>query len=137
MIYLKIRSFRGFLPTRPRNPFYRSIPAAVFLLMLQCSAAFAASDKGIDPADLPTVEAPPPLEIYWKERGDVILLDTVCFNYPDETKKYRGCRKLAAQRFETECERNTRLYHDSRPYYDEDYERLMEKYCTAAEQFSP
>ena len=109
----------------------------MLLFFLSTPAVFAAQDKHLDPAELPTVQVPPPLEVYWKERSGEILPETVCFNYPEDSKEYLGCRKLAAERFSAECNRYQRLYHDSRPYYDEEYERQMEKYCLAADRFSP
>lgn len=91
-----------------------------------------------NPSELPTSQqAPEPLEVKWKERGGQILVDSVCFNYAESLPENKGCRRLAEQKFEQECERYRRLYHDSRPYYDQDYWKQMEKYCQAAADFHP
>ena len=84
-----------------------------------------------------TVNEPPPLNVYWKERGHQIRLETVCFNYGENTSGYRDCRKLASQKFKDECQRFTELYHDSRPYYDKTYKDEMDKFCPAADEFKP
>jgi hypothetical protein len=91
----------------------------------------------MSPTDLPIAQQPEPLEVYWKERGGVILVDTVCFNYSDDSRELKGCQKLAIKKFQEECEKYTRLYHDSRPYYDKDYWNQKEKYCTAVTDYIP
>ena len=93
-------------------------------------------NKSINPA-MVTINKQPPLNVYWKERGGQILIDTVCFDYAKDTREYRGCRKLANEKFNAECERFSKLYKDSRPYYDKEYQREMKKYCSATEVFVP
>lgn len=105
------------------------------LICLCTSNLHAETSKKINPSELPISQQPAPLEVYWKERGGMILIDTVCFNYPEDSNELKGCRKLALKKFREECEKYTRLYHDSRPYYDEDYWNQKEKYCTAASDY--
>jgi len=113
--------------------------AVVTVSIIMFTAIVHADSNGsiVNPAELPTSQAPEPLEVKWKERGGHIVIDSVCFNYDESMSENKGCRRLAHQKFEQECDRFRRLYHDSRPYYDQDYFKQMEKYCQAASEFHP
>jgi len=123
------------------NKSIKILSITFFIVVISCLSPFflfaATPVKPAGPTDLPTVQGPEPLEVYWKERDGAILLETVCFNYSEESKENKGCRRLAIKKFREECGRYQKLYHDSRPYYDEDYRRQMEKYCAAANDFTP
>lgn len=109
---------------------------SAFVLLLGLNFASPACSAPINPSALPVVMNQEPLEILWKERHGQILVETVCFNYPDNSKERRGCLKLAIKKFRDECERFTRLYNDSRPYYLDEYRDGMEKYCQASSGLS-
>ena len=100
------------------------------LFIVTCSS-LSHSAPPIDPRLLPATTEPGLVEVKWKERGDVILPESICFNYQPDTSEYKRCRQLAEKRFKRECEDFRLLYHDSRPRYDIEYKIGMDKFCTA------
>ena len=108
------------------------IPLVLVLLF----AGLSHSSPTFDPRLIPSETTTELLEVKWKERGGMIVTDSVCFNYPEESNEHKGCMQLATDRFKRECEDFKLLYYNSRPRYDEEYKRGMEKFCDALDELT-
>jgi hypothetical protein len=77
------------------------------------------------------------IEIQWYEKEGAILTDKVCFNYQDDSRKYRQCRKKAIDYFKEECRYYEDKIRNTPRKYRSLYEPELNKFCNASESYSP
>lgn len=73
-------------------------------------------------------------EVYVKKR---IVNESVCFNYPEGSIEYRGCRKQARELFREKCDFYKEKYRSTKSPYNEDYKVEKDMFCTAGSTFQP
>ncbi len=71
----------------------------------------------------------------WLEQDGTIQLNTVCYNYPENSYMYRMCRNEAVNTLQTRCQRYQAVAQ--RMPDNSHYLELADKYCTAAHLYSP
>ena len=77
------------------------------------------------------------IEVQWYEKEGTILNEHVCFNYKDERRKYKKCRKQASQYFKEECAFFTDKVKNTKKKYKHMYEPEKKKFCEASENYTP
>ena len=77
------------------------------------------------------------IEIQWYEEEGLILNDEVCFNYKNDYRKYRLCRKKAVDYFRDECDFYTSKVRNSPRKYRDMYVPEKDKFCSAHESYEP
>ena len=73
-------------------------------------------------------------EVYIKKR---ILNDSVCYNYPEGSIEYRGCRRQARKHFREKCDFYKDKYRSTKKPYNEDYKVNRDMFCSAGSSFQP
>jgi len=72
----------------------------------------------------------------WLEHEGRIRLDTVCYNYPQQSYMYPLCRLQAVTRLEKRCTRyRTSLQQATEFQVREHFRVLTDKYCSASEEY--
>ena len=77
------------------------------------------------------------IEIQWYEQEGVIIDKHVCFNYKNDNRKFRQCRKKAVDYFAEECEFYKDKIKSTPRKYREMYEPEMKKFCNASQSYQP
>ena len=77
------------------------------------------------------------IEIQWYEREGLILTDRVCFNYKEDSRKYRQCRRKAVDYFREECRYYEDKIRNTPRKYRSMYEPDKNKFCSASESYKP
>lgn len=77
------------------------------------------------------------IEIQWYEQAGTIRNGDVCFNYKDDNRKYKQCRKKAVKYFKEECAFYTDKVRNSPRKYRDMYIPEQEKFCNAHEAYEP
>lgn len=75
--------------------------------------------------------------VRWKERSGEIVHDSVCYNYPEGSIEYRGCRVQAKRYFTQQCRSLTEKYEKTRAPYNRTYAPDRKKFCYSADAFFP
>ena len=109
---------------------YRSILFYVFIFILLASTTVKA-DSEFNFRDGQKIE------IQWYEKEGEILDQHVCFNYKEDERKFRQCRKEAVQYFEDECEFYSQKFKSTSQKYRQMYEPEMNKFCNASQRYEP
>lgn len=75
--------------------------------------------------------------VRWQERNGAIVHDSVCYNYPEGSIEYRGCRAQAKRYFTLQCRALTEKYEKTRAPYNRTYSADRQKFCYSADAFFP
>ena len=77
------------------------------------------------------------IEIQWYEKEGKILNKDVCFNYKNENRKYKQCRKKAVNYFRDECDFYSSKVKNSPRKYRDMYVPEKDKFCNAHNTYEP
>ena len=77
------------------------------------------------------------IEVQWYEKNGEILNEHVCFNYKDDKRKLKQCRKKAKDYFKEECKFFTDKVKHSKKKYRDMYKPDQAKFCNASEVYKP
>lgn len=77
------------------------------------------------------------IEIQWYEKEGAIIDKHVCFNYKEDERKYRQCRKKAVDYFVEECKFYKDKIKATPRKYREMYEPEKNKFCNASQSYQP
>jgi hypothetical protein len=77
------------------------------------------------------------IEIQWYEQEGAIIDKHVCFNYKEDDRKFRQCRKKAVDYFAEECKFYKDKIKTTPRKYKKMYEPDMNKFCGASESYRP
>lgn len=77
------------------------------------------------------------IEVQWYEQEGEILSEHVCFNYKEDARKYRECRKKAKDYFSEECEFYTDKIKQTQKKYKYIYHQDQQKFCNASKTYTP
>lgn len=72
----------------------------------------------------------------WLEHAGRIRLDTICYNYPEQSYMYPLCRLQTVTRLEQRCTRyRSGMQQASELRVREHFRTLADKYCIAGEEY--
>lgn len=73
-------------------------------------------------------------ETYVKKKN---LNGSVCYNYPEGSIEYRGCRHQARKHFRDKCDFYKEKYQSTKRPYNEEYKLNRDMFCLAGSNFQP